>query len=74
MFNVGPGEMLLLAVLALLIFGPKRLPEIGRQAARALKEFRKAASDITGELKSGLNDSSPPERSEEKEQKPGPRV
>jgi TatA/E family protein of Tat protein translocase len=73
MFNVGPGEMLLIATLALLIFGPKRLPEIGRQAARALKEFRRAASDITSELKSGLDEDAP-EKQEQKEPKPGPRV
>jgi TatA/E family protein of Tat protein translocase len=74
MFNVGPGEMLLLGVLALLIFGPKRLPEIGRQAAKAMKEFRKAASEMTSDLKSELNESSPPEKLEKKEQPPGPRV
>lgn len=73
MFNVGPGEMLLIATLALLVFGPKRLPEIGRQAARALKEFRRAASDITSELKSELDEDSS-EKLEHKEPKPGPRV
>ena len=52
-------------LLALIIFGPKRLPEMGRTVGRGLKEFRKAASDlrqeleaegITEELKSGLEE------------------
>ena len=52
-------------LLALIIFGPKRLPEMGRTVGRGLKEFRKAASDlkqefeaegITEELESGLEE------------------
>jgi TatA/E family protein of Tat protein translocase len=43
---LGFQEILLILVLALLIFGPKRLPEIGRTIGRSLGEFRRATSDI----------------------------
>ena len=40
MTNIGPGEILLLALVALVLFGPKRLPEIGRSLGTAMREFR----------------------------------
>ena len=85
MMNIGAGEILLIAVLALLIFGPKRLPEIGKQVAKGLREFRRAANELKGELKSGLDETSSNSNSsdgksrratsanENKEQRPGPR-
>ena len=42
--NLGMGEITLLIVLALVLFGPKRLPEMGRAAGRAIREFRSALS------------------------------
>jgi sec-independent protein translocase protein TatA len=46
MLNIGPPEMIVLGVLALLVFGPKRLPEIGKNVGAAIREFRKASRDI----------------------------
>jgi sec-independent protein translocase protein TatA len=46
MANVGPGEILLLLLLALLLFGAKRLPEIGRSVGRGMREFKDAVSGI----------------------------
>lgn len=43
---LGLPEVLLILVLALLIFGPKRLPEVGRTIGRGLSEFRRASSDL----------------------------
>jgi len=48
--SVGGGEILLLLVLALLLFGPRRLPEIGRTVGRAMAEFRKATQDFKTSL------------------------
>ena len=40
--NLGMGEIVLLIVLALVLFGPKRLPEMGRAAGKAIREFKSA--------------------------------
>lgn len=44
--NVGIGEMLLILIIALLVFGPERLPEVARQAARLLNQLRGAADEV----------------------------
>jgi len=44
--SVGGGEILVLLVLALLLFGPRRLPKIGRTIGSALSEFRRATTDF----------------------------
>lgn len=44
--SLGFPELLFILVLALLIFGPKRLPEIGRTIGKGLAEFRRASSDL----------------------------
>ena len=44
--SLGLPEIIFILVLALLIFGPKRLPEIGRTVGKGLAEFRKASNDL----------------------------
>ena len=44
--SVGGAELILLLVLALLVFGPRRLPKIGRKIGSALSEFRRATTDF----------------------------
>jgi TatA/E family protein of Tat protein translocase len=44
--SLGVPELLFILVLALLVFGPKRLPEIGRTLGKGLAEFRKASNDL----------------------------
>jgi len=44
--NVGPGELLVILAIALLLFGPKKLPEIGKGIGNALREFNKAKNDF----------------------------
>ncbi len=46
MGSIGAGELLLIFFVALLLFGPGRLPEIGRAFGRAAREFRKAESEV----------------------------
>lgn len=46
-FGIGPMELLLILVIALVVFGPKRLPEIGRALGKGLREFRRATSDLS---------------------------
>jgi sec-independent protein translocase protein TatA len=44
--NIGPGELILLLIIILVIFGPGRLPEIGQAVGKGIREFRKASSDV----------------------------
>lgn len=47
MFNLGPMELVVILVLALLIFGPGKLPEVGRALGKSLNEFRRASREIS---------------------------
>lgn len=46
MFNIGTGEFILIAVLALLILGPTRLPEFARGIGKFIREFRRQTDDV----------------------------
>jgi TatA/E family protein of Tat protein translocase len=48
--GIGPAELILIFVIALLVFGPKKLPEIGRQVGKALREFKKTSEEIKGRI------------------------
>jgi sec-independent protein translocase protein TatA len=50
-FGVGLPEMALILVLALLVFGPKKLPEIGRSMGKAIKGFQDASREFEEEFK-----------------------
>jgi len=56
MFNVGPTELMIILVLALIVFGPKKLPEMGKSIGKGLSEFRKAQADIKREIRDGMNE------------------
>lgn len=53
--SVGFGELMVIFGLALLIFGPKKLPEIGRTLGRSLREFRSATSDLKRSIEREVN-------------------
>jgi TatA/E family protein of Tat protein translocase len=48
--SIGPAELVLIFVIALLVFGPKKLPEIGRSVGKALREFKKTSDEIKGRI------------------------
>jgi TatA/E family protein of Tat protein translocase len=54
MFDFSPEKLLLIAAVALIFVGPKRLPAIGRSIGRWLGEFRRATGSIADEMKEGL--------------------
>ena len=47
MFGLGMQELIIILVIALLVFGANKLPEIGRGLGRGIREFRKASSELT---------------------------
>ena len=49
------GEMIFIFFLALILFGPKKMPEIGRQVARFLGEFRRASNEFRSQIESEIN-------------------
>src|SRR5882672_12386895 len=55
--NVGPWEIILLLLLALLLFGAKRLPEIGRSVGQGMREFK---DSVSGSSKSEVQELEPP--------------
>jgi TatA/E family protein of Tat protein translocase len=61
--QLGPAEVLVILVVALLVFGPKRLPEVGRQVGRGLRELRKVQDTVRDEINSVIHhdaDDEPP--------------
>ena len=69
--NLGFPEMLFLFLVALLLFGPKKMPEIGRQIGRALAEFRRASNELKGQLENEMRQLEAEER-EKKISPPSP--
>ena len=55
MFGLGAGEILIILVIAFLLFGPKQLPEVGRQVGKAYKSFRDTAEDLRKSVEPELN-------------------
>ncbi|HVE75901.1 MAG TPA: twin-arginine translocase TatA/TatE family subunit [Actinomycetota bacterium] len=66
MGSFSPIEMLVVAVFALLVFGPRKLPGIARSIGRAIGEFKRATNELTEEFKGGID--------EPQEPRPGPRA
>jgi sec-independent protein translocase protein TatB len=73
MGNLGMPELMLIMFLALLLFGPKKLPEIGKQVGKALGEFKRASNDLKRTIEdemekagSGLKIDDPPKTEPER--------
>ena len=48
--SIGPTELILIFIIALLVFGPKKLPEVGKSVGKAIREFKKASDEIKGRI------------------------
>jgi TatA/E family protein of Tat protein translocase len=46
-FNVGPVELIIVLIIALLVIGPRRLPEMGNAVGKTIREFRKASTELS---------------------------
>jgi len=59
MGNIGGPEILIILVAALLLFGPRRLPDLAKSAGQALRSFKQATSAVTDDLRAGLDPAAP---------------
>jgi TatA/E family protein of Tat protein translocase len=71
--NLGMPEMIFIFLLALVLFGPKKLPELGRQLGKALAEFKKASNEFKSQLEAEMLNIELEERSR-KQPDPGPKI
>jgi TatA/E family protein of Tat protein translocase len=55
-FGMGPGELLVIMILALVLFGPGKLPEIAATVGRAVREFRNATRELTSEFEQAFRE------------------
>ena len=55
MFGLGAMEVLIILVIAFLLFGPKELPEIGKQVGKAVKGFKETADDLRQSVEPEIN-------------------
>lgn len=53
--NIGPWELILVLVIALIIFGPGKLPEVGRAVGKSLNEFKKASTEVKQQVQDAIN-------------------
>ena len=63
MFNIGPMELIVVLLVALIVVGPKRLPEVGRSIGKSLRELRRASDEVRYSFETSLEDE-PPEVTE----------
>ncbi len=56
LFNFGGGEIFLILVAAIMMFGSKRIPEIARGLGKGIREVRNATDDIKREIQKGINE------------------
>src|SRR3954453_1475710 len=61
MFNIGPLELMVILIVALVVVGPKRLPEVGRTIGKSLREFRKATDEVKSSFDFNLDDDFEPD-------------
>jgi len=59
MFDIGLQELILIFVIALLVFGPKNLPQLGRSLGRAMREFRRASDEFRSTIETNLHINEP---------------
>jgi sec-independent protein translocase protein TatB len=69
MANLGMADSLILMVMALVVFGPRRLPQIGRQIGKLMYEFRKASNDFKFQMEEELRSAEEVDRRKKEEER-----
>jgi sec-independent protein translocase protein TatB len=67
--NLGMADSLILMVMALVVFGPRRLPQIGRQIGKLMYEFRKASNDFKFQMEEELRNAEDADRRKKEEER-----
>jgi sec-independent protein translocase protein TatA len=57
---LGGGELMVVLIVGLILFGSKRIPEFAKGIGQAMKEFKKASSDVSYEIHNAMNQETPP--------------
>lgn len=60
MLGLSGGELIIVLVAILILFGAKRIPEFAKGLGQGIKEFKKASSDVTNEFQNAMNQETPP--------------
>jgi len=53
--NIGPWELVLVLVIALIIFGPGKLPEVAKSVGKGINEFKRASNEVKQQVKDAVN-------------------
>lgn len=65
---IGTQELIIILVVALIIFGPKRLPELGKSLGKGIKEFKNSTTELTGQVTEEVKDQESVDKTEKSEQ------
>jgi Tat protein translocase TatB subunit len=74
MFGIGFQEMLLILVVVLIFFGPKRLPDLAKSLGKGLAEFKKASEEVKKNIDEVMKEEAPKEEAPKEETTPRPPV
>ncbi|SDF24860.1 Sec-independent protein translocase subunit TatA/TatB [Sporolituus thermophilus] len=66
MFNFSMSELVVILIIALVVFGPSKLPEIGRAFGKSIKEFKAATSDVKEEVQKAVSLDTPANKEQSK--------
>ena len=70
MFGIGVPELVLILIIGLIVFGPGKLPEMGRTLGKGIREFRKASNALSQAINAPENQPQPPQRPAAQTQQP----
>jgi len=65
MFGIGMQELLIIAVIALLVVGPRKLPDLAKSLGKGFSEFRRAADGVTEDIKQAVKEDEKPKNDDD---------